>query len=142
MPGLEPTQALVTCERALRQLFRRVFTTLYGPGWLEEVASPEQIENWRLKRETKLKKRTPKGAMVLPEDDELAYAEFTELLNIAHKRWDLLAPALGKKKDTGTLLARFEDIRNSVAHSRPLLTSKRSFFRASRVRSGIRWRDT
>jgi hypothetical protein len=56
---------------------------------------------------------------------EINYAEFFELQEIADKHWDLLQPALGKKKETQPLLKRFGDLRNSVAHSRELLPFER-----------------
>ncbi|WP_172456977.1 hypothetical protein, partial [Nocardia farcinica] len=51
----------------------------------------------------------------------LAYANFYDLLIIAKKHWDELAPALYKKAYTFPLLERFEQLRNAVAHNRTLL---------------------
>ncbi len=59
--------------------------------------------------------------MLQVPDDELAYAEFYDLCAIAEKHWQPLALALGKQAETLPLLKRFDKLRNTVAHSRPLL---------------------
>jgi hypothetical protein len=122
VPGFEPSEALIVCERALRQLFAHAFAEKYGPDWLGRVAQPDRIVAWRERREEELRRRTRKGALEVPERHELAYAEFHDLLRIAEKHWEPLAPALGKRAQTLPLLRRFESLRNTVAHSRQLLS--------------------
>jgi hypothetical protein len=120
MAHLEPTAALTTCEQALRELYARAYTEAFGPGWLDLVATADRRNAWRAKREVERARRTRAGVAVVPED-ELAYAEFWELCEIAEAHWAPLASALGKQKQMLPLLRRFESLRNTVAHSRPVL---------------------
>lgn len=120
MAHLEPAAALTSCEQALRDLYARAYDTEFGPGWLDRVASPEQREKWQAKRERERERRTAAGVVAVP-DDELAYAEFWELCEIAEAHWSPLVAALGKQKQMLPLLRRFEALRNTVAHSRPVL---------------------
>lgn len=120
MAIMEPTVALVTCEQALRQLMGAVFASNFGDDWIGKVASEKDVSAWRERRTTEVAKRTTRGVMDVPQN-ELAYAEFYQLREIADRHWNLLTGALGAKKETGALLKRFDDLRNTVAHSRDLL---------------------
>jgi hypothetical protein len=117
---MDPGKALATGEQALRQLLAIVLPTALGSDWLDKVAKPDQLEKWRARRADEAAKRGPKGVASLPQDD-LSYAQLWELVQIAEKNWSHLSPALGKLKDTGALLRRMEDLRNTVGHSRELL---------------------
>lgn len=120
MPDLSPSEALTTCERALRQLFAHAYEAKHGPNWLTKIASEADIADWREKHEVERKRRAPRGVAQVP-DDELAYADFYALCKIAKMHWPPLAPALGKQAETRPLLERFDRLRNTVAHSRPVL---------------------
>src|SRR4051794_1002937 len=76
---LEPSVALLTCERALRDLFEAAFLAAYGDEWLEQVANEQKLAGWREKRVTESKRRTNRGVAAVPSS-ELAYAEFHELI--------------------------------------------------------------
>jgi hypothetical protein len=117
---LEPTIALRTCERALRDLYTAAYPDAFGDGWLERIASAEKVARWEEKREVERKRREPRGVATVP-DEFLAYAEFHELVAIAQKHWQPLQKALGEKAETLPLLKRFERLRNTVAHSRETL---------------------
>lgn len=121
MPDLSPSEALTTCERALRQLFASVYGAKHGAHWLEHIVNDEKLAQWRERHRVEDKRRRQRGVIQVPED-ELAYAEFYDLCTIAKKHWEPLAPALGKRGETLPLLERFDRLRNTVAHSRPLLT--------------------
>jgi hypothetical protein len=121
MPDLSPSEALTTCERALRQLFAHAYAVKHGSEWLAKIASEADIADWREKHEVEHKRRTSRGVAQVPED-ELAYADFYDLCTIAKRHWEPLAPALGKRAETLPLLERFDRLRNTVAHSRPVLT--------------------
>lgn len=108
------------CEQALRQLYASAYFEKYGADWLAEVATEEQRTKWREKREVERKKRTSRGVAAIDET-ELAYAEFYELREIAERHWEPVASALKEQRVTLGLLKRFDDLRNTVAHSREVL---------------------
>ncbi|WP_146081198.1 hypothetical protein [Pseudoclavibacter sp. AY1H1] len=91
-----------------------------GASWLQEAVSAETIAKWEARRLEEERKRTTRGVAAVASDP-LAYAEFYELVGLVKKNWNDVAPALGKKAVTGALLDRFDDLRNTVAHSRDLL---------------------
>lgn len=120
MAHLEPSIALATSERALRQLMTMVFTAQHGPGWIRKVARDVDVVKWQEKAEVEAKKRTTRGVARV-SSSELDYAELYQLIQLIEKNWALFSPALGDKKITLALLARLDDLRNTVAHSREVL---------------------
>lgn len=127
MPTLEPAQALYACENALRQLFTHAFQEAFGVDWLEAVSTAEQRAKW-IERAEAEKRRALIGGLVAVDDLGLSFSEFYELLAMAGDHWELLAPALGKKKSTLPLLGRFEELRNTVAHQRQLYPFERDLY--------------
>lgn len=123
MTTLEPGAALTTCETALRNLMTVAYSSDYGPDWLHRVAG-EKLEQWHARAESEFQARGPKGVIAVP-DAGLSYANFFDLLSIADKHWEPLAPALGKKAAAVALLKRLDNLRNTVGHSRPLLPFER-----------------
>lgn len=120
MSHIPPSVALSSCEGALRQLLALVLKQKFGADWLSRVASGERVSRWEARREEEQRRRITRGVASIPAEP-LAYAEFYELIEIAKKNWSEVSPALGKKSVTGALLDRFDDLRNTVAHSRDLL---------------------
>lgn len=120
MANLTPAVALASCEGALRQLLGFVLEQKHGIDWLTKVVKAETIVVWQERRDEERKKRTTRGVAQVSEDP-LAYAHFYELVDLVKQQWNEVAPALGKKAVTGALLDRFDDLRNTVAHSRDLL---------------------
>lgn len=92
----------------------------YGSSWLEHIATSDKRDDWRCRAEEERRRRRTRGTLVIP-DEGLAYANFYDLVKIANKHWQPLAPALGKKAELLPLLRRFDSLRNTVGHSRPLL---------------------
>jgi hypothetical protein len=125
MPTLEPTVALETCENALRQLMAHAYKAEWGGGWLERVSNEDQRNQWAERGKTESTRR--KGVTSVPQVG-LAYAQFYELLVIADKHWSPLAAALGKKASTYPLLQRFENLRDTVAHHRPLVPFEQELY--------------
>lgn len=121
MSDLDPAEALTTCERALRQLFGLAYSDAFGSEWLSHIASSEKLESWCERRDAERRSREKRGVLQV-DDTALAYAEFYDLCAIAEKHWGPLGPALGKQSQTLPLLHRFNRLRNTVAHSRPLLS--------------------
>jgi hypothetical protein len=123
--ALDPTVALETCENALRQLMTHAYHHAYGDGWLERISTEDQRNEWESRAETE--KTTRKGVAVIPSVG-LAYANFYELLGFAEGHWDPLAAALGKKASIMALLKRFDNLRNTVAHNRELVTFEKELY--------------
>lgn len=123
MTTLEPGLALTTCETAMRELIETAYAATLGSHWLQRISTDEQRQRWNARAQEEAP-RLARGAAAIPEPG-LAYANFYELLTIAKDDWAPLAPALGRMKDTMPLLRRFEELRNAVAHSRPLLAFER-----------------
>ena len=57
----------------------------------------------------------------LPEERLIYFAEFTDLLPIIKKHWELFEPCLGDKKTIEIYMGRLEDFRNAPMHSRSLV---------------------
>lgn len=124
MVTLEPSIALFTCENAIRRLMSTVFSETYGPNWIEKVTTEKQRANWPERVEAEANTREPRG-VAETDGPGLTYANFSDLLAIAKLFWADLSPALNKQADTLPLLQRFEQLRNSIAHGRLLLTFER-----------------
>lgn len=121
---IEPSIALPTCERALRELMTRVYTADLGADWINQVLTPGKIAAAQSKMETERATRQKRG-VVQVSDRLLDYVEFHELIKIADKNWEPLSVCLGDKRSMLPLLNRFDGLRNSVAHSRDLLPHER-----------------
>ncbi|MFE5338885.1 hypothetical protein ACFQ80_01570 [Isoptericola sp. NPDC056578] len=131
MAHVEPSVALVQLERALRRVIQHAYREHFKEGdWLARISTDEQRACWAKRATEEEKKRTKRGAAVTPTTG-LEYAHLAELRTILKKHWSPVAPALGAHKEVGTmleraadieaLLKRFDDLRNTVAHSRDLL---------------------
>lgn len=124
MATLDPAVALATCETALRELMALTYSQAYGAGWLSRVTSPERRAEWAARAAEERQARGPKGVLSVP-DTGLSYANFYDLVTIAEKHWEPLAAALGKRASALALMKRFDNLRNAVGHSRPLLQFER-----------------
>lgn len=87
---------------------------------MTKVFNAKQLAAFAEKREYEQKKRTSRGVAVA-SSALIDYTQFFDLMTLADKNWELVAPALGKKADTLALLRRIDDLRNTVAHNRALL---------------------
>lgn len=117
---MHPTLALETIERSLRQLYDLIFTARYGSSWLSDFIGGEKIAILEEKRQIEADRREKRGVAAV-SSRLVDYTEFHQLTDIASKRWDDLSPALGAKREFLPLLDRFGQLRNTVAHNRPLL---------------------
>lgn len=117
---MTPSAALESCETALRQLLVHVLAEKHGTDWITKVFNEKQLAAFTEKREYEQKKRMSRGVAVV-STALIDYTQFFELMTLADKNWELVAPALGKKADTLALLRRIDDLRNTVAHNRALL---------------------
>lgn len=96
------------------------YADAYGEAWLERISTPKQREGWAHRAKIEAQVRVPKGVAQVPNAG-LAYANFYDLVSIARAHWEPLAGALGRSKSALPLLERFENLRNAIGHSRPLL---------------------
>lgn len=117
---MHPTLALETIERSLRQLYELVFTAKHGSNWLADFIGSEKIGSLEEKRQIEADRREKRGVAAV-SCRLVDYTEFHQLTDIASKRWADLSPALGAKREFLPLLDRFDQLRNTVAHNRPLL---------------------
>jgi Swt1-like HEPN len=122
---LEPTAALQTCENALRQLMAHAYKKSYGDDWLQRITTEDQRNEWLERAEAE--GNTRRGVAVVPPVG-LAYANFYELLEFVEEHWEPLAAALGKKASIVALLKRFDNLRNTVAHNRELVTFEKELY--------------
>lgn len=122
--GLDPGAALTACETALRELMAHAYSHKWDGQWLDRIASQEKRATWAQRAEVESRARGGKGVAVVPNQG-LSYANFFDLVFIADKFWEPLAPALGKRADVLPLLNRLDSLRNAVGHSRPLLPFER-----------------
>lgn len=124
MAALDPGAGLTACETALRELMAQCYSQAWDGQWLDRITSPEQRSRWAQRSHEESRARGRKGVAVVP-DEGLSYANFFDLVTIAGKWWEPLAPALGKRADVLPLLNRLDSLRNAVGHSRPLLPFER-----------------
>lgn len=114
---VEPAQAINNVEIVLRGLIAQVLEAKFGPEWIEQCGTAEKIQKWKAGRLEEAKKRDG----TLPEERLIYFAEFTDLLPIIKKHWELFEPCLGDKKTIEIYMGRLEDFRNAPMHSRSLV---------------------
>lgn len=121
MAHLDAAVALTTVERALRQLMEHAYRKQFGDSWLERISTTEQRTKWSGLAEEEQKKRGRRGVSQVPGAG-LDYVHMHDLREIVRLHWDPLAEALKGQTEVLVLLKRFDDLRNTVAHSRSLVS--------------------
>ncbi|WP_406515613.1 hypothetical protein OH809_25135 [Streptomyces sp. NBC_00873] len=120
MPLMQPSVALASCERSLRDLLTIALRNKIGADWISQVFDADVVTKLRDKQTAEQKRRTRRGVVAVSAN-LIEYAEFTQLTRLINTHWEKLDGALGAKKEITVLLDRFEALRNTVAHSRELL---------------------
>jgi hypothetical protein len=115
----EPTVALETIERALRQLYSHAYAAEFGSDWVRRISTEKMRTAWQQREEDERRNRGRRGVASI-STNPLDYANFYDLKTIAAAHWSPISAALGRERDALTFLERFDDLRNTVAHSRPL----------------------
>lgn len=116
---VDPLFALQAVESSLRLAIGSVL----GTEW-ERVPSVN-MDQLRDRQAVDAKRR--RGT--LAADDLLAYLNFYDFREIIIKRWDDgFAQVFGSKRRTAVYLDTLESLRDSIAHSRPLLTFEAEMF--------------
>ncbi len=119
MPSLSPTEAVNTCENALRDLMTHAYRAKLGNGWLEKISTEQQRAAWASRAALQEKRKMRRGVVGVPAAGP-AYSYLYDLLGFAQKNWEPLAEALGKKNELLPLLDRFEQLRDLAAHGHAL----------------------
>jgi hypothetical protein len=107
---------LVAAETAFREIVRSAI----GPSWTDDF-TPDKIAALEEKRAEEDKKRD--GVSV--SQDRLDYTEAYHLESLILKHWDKTGPILKDKKRTEVYLNLMLDVRNTIAHSRPVVPFER-----------------
>lgn len=114
---MEPSLALTSLEAALRQ----TVTTVLGENkWIIAKGAPEK-KRLEAKREEEAKKRD--GTII--SQNLIEYTETYHLTEIIKKNWENFHPVFDDQKRTLAYFGVLMDIRNTIAHSRELVSYER-----------------
>jgi Swt1-like HEPN len=109
---LEPTEALESTENALRLIIR----LRLGNSWTSALTQ-ERLDSFERRREEECLRRDG----VAMSADLLMYTDFTDITTIIMKEWPTFKPVFDDQARTKAYFSLFEDVRNAIAHSRPLV---------------------
>lgn len=101
-----------TMENSVRKLITDVLSEKHGVDWWEKKV-PEGVRN----TVKKLQKEEGETAMSFRSEDNLAYTNFGELIDIFCSNWSDFQEILRSQKAVQGTLSQFNSIRNVVAHS-------------------------
>jgi hypothetical protein len=110
--AVNPTMALQSIETALRLAIRQAL----GEAWIDKPGAPMRHD---LLEKHDVDARRRDGVSV--SEDLLDYTMTTDLSRIIQRNWENFAPVFKDKKRTDAYFKIVEDIRNAIAHSRPLV---------------------
>ena len=108
---------LVAAETAFREIVR----TTIGPGWIDDFDA-DRVKALEAKRTEEDKRRD--GVSV--SQDLLDYTEAYHLKSLVLKHWDKTGPVLADKKRAEVYLDAMLDVRNTIAHARPVVPHERT----------------
>ncbi|HUX71497.1 MAG TPA: hypothetical protein VMV41_13355 [Cellulomonadaceae bacterium] len=114
---MEPANALNAIETALRNAIYVVFPR---SEWLEAAGAPER-EGLERKRVEEAKRRDGH----IPPASLLDFAYTHELEGIVLKNWEKFKPIFDDQARMRTYFEVIDDVRNAIAHSRPLVQFER-----------------
>ncbi|MGE4022948.1 hypothetical protein [Mycolicibacterium sp.] len=114
--SIDTYSELVAAETAFREIVRSAI----GDSWVDELA-PEKVDTLREKRDAEDKRRDG----VIVSQDLLDYTEAYQLESLILKHWDKTGPILKDKRRAEAYLNLMLDVRNTVAHARPVVPYER-----------------
>ncbi|MGE2733120.1 hypothetical protein [Mycolicibacterium vaccae] len=114
--GIDIYSQLVAAETAFREIVR----TAIGPTWIDDL-STDKVEALETKRMEEDKRRD--GVSV--SQDLLDYTEAYHLKSLVLKHWEKTGPILDDKKRAEVYLDAMLDVRNTIAHARPVVPHER-----------------
>ena len=101
-----------TLENSVRKLITDVLSEKHGVDWWEKKVPSGVKDNVK-----KLQKEERDTAMSIRSEDNLAYTNFGELIDIFCHNWDDFSEILRSRKAVQDTLSQFNNIRNVIAHS-------------------------
>jgi hypothetical protein len=101
-----------TMENSVRKLITDVLSEKYGVEWWENQV-PKGVKD-NVKKLQESERNTP---MSIRSEDNLAYTNFGELIDIFCSNWNDFQEILRSKKAMQDTLSQFNSIRNVIAHS-------------------------
>jgi hypothetical protein len=99
-------------ENSVRKLIADVLSEKHGVEWWEKKVPAGVKENVK-----KLQKEERETAMSIRSEENLAYTNFGELIDIFNANWSDFAEILRSRKSVQDTLSQFCNIRNVIAHS-------------------------
>ena len=99
-------------ENSVRKLITDVLSEKHGVEWWDKKVPSGIKDNVK-----KLQKEEKDTAMSIRSEDNLAYANFGELIDIFNSNWNDFAEILRSRKSVQDTLSQFSNIRNVIAHS-------------------------
>ena len=111
-------------ENSVRRLLTEVLTEKQGKGWWDKCV-PESIKQSVKKKQDEERDTS----MSIRSEDQLAYTNFGELIDIFNKNWLDFSAILRSQKSVQDVLSQFNKIRNVIAHSCDLNDDEISRFR-------------
>jgi len=99
-------------ENSIRRLISERLRETHGPSWWNDKV-PEGVQ----KEVEKKQKEEMDSIMSIRSEDPLAYTNFGELISIFDANWKDFSDTLRSQKAMQLILAQFNKIRNTVAHS-------------------------
>lgn len=99
-------------ENSVRKLITDVLSERHGAEWWEKKVPAGVKDNVK-----KLQKDERDTAMSIRSEDNLAYTNFGELIDIFCSNWNDFAEILRSRKSVQDTLSQFNNIRNVIAHS-------------------------
>ena len=99
-------------ENSVRKLITDVLAEKHGVGWWDKKVPAGVRDNV-----TKLQKDEKNTAVSIRSEDNLAYTNFGELIDIFNANWNDFAEILRSRKSVQDTLSQFSNIRNVIAHS-------------------------
>lgn len=99
-------------ENSIRRLISERLLEKHGPSWWNDTV-PEGVRNEVAKKQ----KDEMDSIMSIRSEDQLAYTNFGELISIFDANWKDFSDTLRSQKAMQLILAQFNKIRNTVAHS-------------------------
>ena len=99
-------------ENSVRKLITQVLSEKYGVGWWD-LKVPKGVKE----TVNKLQKEERDTAMSFRSEDNLAYTNFGELIDIFNCNWRDFADLLRSRRSVEETLSQFNNVRNIIAHS-------------------------
>jgi hypothetical protein len=99
-------------ENSVRKLITDVLSENYGVDWWE-LKVPKGVKD----KVKKMQQDERETAVSIRSDENLAYTNFGELIDIFNCNWSDFSDILRSQKSVQSTLSQFNNVRNVIAHS-------------------------